>query len=41
LLCRGWAIGYFAAQDREVDARHFIGERDSNKLEGLGVASEI
>jgi len=26
-----------AAQDREGDARHFIGESDGDKLEGLGL----
>ena len=26
-----------AAHDREGDARHFIGERDDDKLEGLGL----
>jgi hypothetical protein len=31
------AIGCLAAHDREGDARHFIGERDGDKLEGLGL----
>ena len=33
----GCAIGCFAAHDREGDARHFVGERDGDKLEGLGL----
>jgi hypothetical protein len=34
-LRRNFPIDRFAAQDRKGDARHLVGERHGNKLEGL------